>query len=140
MKHEELGEMTEKDKENMRSNLKQEVEELQEQINTKEDQIKEIENQMSSIKQSVIDMVELFKQSHFFLAVAHNMQYDEETHFNENNVTHYLAEVEEYISLLITYIAYRQENPDAAVSALSLEKMIHKDFEKGPTNVSFPSC
>jgi hypothetical protein len=64
------------------------------------------------------------------------MQYDEETQFNENNVTLYLAELEEYISLLITYLAYKQENPDAAICSLSLERMIQKDFEKGPINVS----
>jgi hypothetical protein len=81
-------------------------------------------------------MVDLFKQSQFFLSVAQHMQYDEETQFNENNVTIYLAELEEYISLLITYLAYKQENPDAAISALSLEKMALKEFDKGPTNVS----
>ena len=64
------------------------------------------------------------------------MQYDEDTQFKENNVTMYLAELEEYISLLITYLAYKQENPDAAISALSLEKMALKEFDKGPTNVS----
>jgi hypothetical protein len=65
------------------------------------------------------------------------MQYDEETQFKENNVTMYLAELEEYISLLITYLAYKQENPDAAISALSLEKMALKEFDKGPTNVNY---
>ena len=64
------------------------------------------------------------------------MQYDDDTLFRENNVTLYLAEVEEYISLLITYIAYKQENPDAAISALSLEKMLLKEFDKGSFNVS----
>lgn len=64
------------------------------------------------------------------------MQYDEETQFKENNVTIYLAELEEYVSLLITYMAYKQENPDAAISALSLEKMAMKEFDKGSTNVS----
>lgn len=65
------------------------------------------------------------------------MQYDEHTQFNENNVTIYLGELEEYISLLITYIAYKQENPDAAISALSLERMALKEFDKGPSNVTF---
>lgn len=80
-------------------------------------------------------MVDLFKKSQFFLSVAQNMQYDEETQFNENNVTLYLAELEEYISMLITYLAYKQENPDAAISALSLERMNQKEFDKGPVNV-----
>jgi len=95
-----------------------------------------MENQMSSIKGSVNSMVDQFKTSQFFLSVAQNMQYDEDTQFNENNVTIYLAELEEYIALLITYIAYRQESHDAAVSALSLERMVNKEFDKGPANVS----
>ena len=73
----------------------------------KERQITSVEEQMGSIKDHVNQMVELFKKSQFFLSVAQNMQYDEETQFNENNVTMYLAELEEYISLLITYMAYR---------------------------------
>jgi hypothetical protein len=35
------------------------------------------------------------------------MHYDEDTQFNENNVTVYLAELEEYIAILITYMAYK---------------------------------
>ena len=35
---------------------------------------------------------------------------DDTTTFNENNVTQYLAELEEYISLFITYMAYKQDN------------------------------
>mgnify|MGYP001806613284 CR=1 FL=1 len=94
---------------------------------------------MSKIRDFVRQMVELFKKSQFFLNVAQNMQYDEDTQFNENNVTLYLAELEEYVSLLITYLAYKQENPDAAISSLSLERMIQKDFEKGPSNVTLIS-
>jgi hypothetical protein len=47
--------------------------------------------------------------------------------------------LEEYIAMLITYTAYSQELPDAAVSALSLEKMIPKrDLEnQAPLNVRF---
>ena len=77
-------------------------------MNEKESQISAIEQQMAAIKDSVAEMVSIFKKSQFFLSVAQNMQYDEETQFNENNVTIYLAELEEYISLLITYMAYQQ--------------------------------
>ena len=43
--------------------------------------------------------------------------------------------------MLITYLAYSQELPDAAVSALSLEKMMPKrDIESlGPMNIEAPS-
>ena len=56
---------------------------------------------------SVQNMVEHFRKSHFFLSVAQHNQYDDDTVFNENNVVLYLAELEEYISLFITYMAYK---------------------------------
>jgi len=83
-----------------------------------------------TIKNYVWNMVENFKKSHFFLSVAQNNQYDESTVFNENNVVLYLAELEEYISLFITYMAYKQENPDAAIASLSLDRMAIKEFDK----------
>lgn len=63
------------------------------------------------------------------------MQYDDDTVFNESNVILFLAELEEYISLFITYLAYKQENPDAAIASLSLEKMKMKDWDKGAIGV-----
>ncbi len=135
-KHEELGEMTEKEKENMRKNLNNQIDDTKNQMLAKESQITDIENQMFMIRDYVHEMVGLFRQSPFFLSVAQQMHYDDDTQFKENNVTMYLAELEEYISLLITYLAYKQENPDAAISALSLEKMVQKEFDKGPVNVS----
>lgn len=59
------------------------------------------------------------------------MQYDDELIFNENNVTIYLAELEEYISNFITFMAQRDKNPDAPISALSLDAMQNKEFDKG---------
>jgi len=78
---------------------------------------------MLEIKNNVQRMVEFFRKSHFFLSVAQNMQYDEDTQFNESNVTLFLAELEEYISLFITYLAYKQEAPDAAIASLSLNDL-----------------
>lgn len=49
------------------------------------------------------------------------MEYDEGTEFNENNVTLYLSELEEYISNFIIFLAQRDKNPDAPISALSLD-------------------
>jgi hypothetical protein len=47
-----------------------------------------------------------FKTSQFKLIVAQPMIYDSDTTFQENNTTQYLAELEEYIAMLITYTAY----------------------------------
>ena len=68
------------------------------------------------------------------------MQYDEDTVFNEANVLQFLAELEEYISLFITYMAYKQENPDAAISSLSLEHMVIKEFDKKDINIDAPNA
>lgn len=63
---------------------------------------------MKDIRSSVMTMVNEFRKSQqFFLSVAQPMHYDNDTQFNENNVTFYLAELEEYIALLITYMAYK---------------------------------
>jgi len=94
---------------------------------------------MAHIKDFVWRMVEKFKESHFKLAVAAHMQYDEDVQFNENNVTLYLSELEEYVSLFITFLAQREKNPDAPISALSLDAMANKEFEKGPINIEAPN-
>ena len=107
-KHEELGEMTEKEKDNMRRNLNGQIDDTKHQMREKEAQITQIDAQMLLIRDYVKEMVAFFKQSQFFLSVAQNMHYDEDTQFKENNVTLYLAELEEYISSLITYLAYKQ--------------------------------
>ncbi len=51
------------------------------------------------------------------------MSYNEGFVFNESNIVAYLAELEEYISSLITYAAFRREDPNAAISAIPFEKL-----------------
>ena len=94
------------------------------------------------MKENAKVMSHKFKGSQFKLIVAQPMVYDNDTVFQENNTTQYLAELEEYIAMLITYTAYSQELPDAAVSALSLEKMMPKrDLDSlGPMNIEAPSA
>jgi hypothetical protein len=127
--------MTEKEKEVVRSQLKNELIEQGKKQKEKETQIAMIEQQMAEIKNNVQNMVGHFKNSHFFLSVAQNMQYDEDTQFNESNVIMFLAELEEYISLFITYLAYKQESPDAAIASLALDQMKAKEFDKTALNV-----
>ena len=92
---------------------------------------------MIQIKDFVQSIVLKFREANqtFPMMVAKHMHYDSETQFNEQNVTMYLAELEEYTSMLITYLAYKNEMPDAAVSALSLDQMVEKDKEAGPLHV-----
>lgn len=75
-------------------------------------------------------MVAMFKQSRFFLSVAQKMNYDDGFVFTENNIVQYLAELEEYIASLITYTAFKRDDANAAVSAIPLEKLPQKEFNK----------
>ena len=93
---------------------------------------------MVIIKNHVWNMVNKFSTSHFTLAVASHMHYDDDVVFNENNVTLYLSELEEYISNFITYLAQRDRNPEAPIAGLSLENMANKEFDKGAVNIEAP--
>ena len=42
----------------------------------------------------------------------------------------YLSELEEYISSLITYCAYKRDDPHAALSSLPLEALNKKEHNK----------
>ena len=103
--HGKLISMSNAEKTTARENLEREIEETKKSNAEREEQISNIESQMSQIKDFVEQMVACFRSSHFKLAVASRMQYDEQTQFNENNVTMYLAELEEFVSSLITYVA-----------------------------------
>jgi hypothetical protein len=107
------------------------VTEIKERIAAKDEQTNQMEQELGNIKDNVKSMVGDFSKSKFFLSVAQNMHYDDQTQFNEGNVTMYLGELEEYISQLITFMAYQQNNQDAAISSLSLDRMHNKEFDKG---------
>lgn len=51
------------------------------------------------------------------------MSYEDGFSFTENNIVQYLAELEEYVSSLITYTAFKRDEPNAAVSAIPLERL-----------------
>lgn len=51
-----------------------------------------------------------------------------------------MSELEEYIACLITYLAQREKDPSAPISALSLDNMKEKEFDKGPLTVDAPKA
>ena len=138
-RHEDMKRLSAKEKELVKDRLRKQIAELKTQMGQKDSQIKGIIKDLAAVKGYCRQMSEKFAHSDFHLVVANQMKYDDDTQFKENNTTSYLAELEEYIAMLITYTAYSQELPDAAVSALSLEKMIPKrDLEnQAPLNVSY---
>jgi len=80
----------------------------------------------------------MFKMSKFFLCVAQKMNYQDGIIFTENNIVSYLAELEEYISSLITYTAFKRDEPNAAISSIPLDKLEIKEFNKKNITVDVP--
>ena len=101
--------------------------------------MKELEGKMSKIQNDVQKMVTKFQESKFRPAVTQPMNYDEETVFNNKNITMFLAELEEYISELITHNEYKKNNPNAAISAIPLEKLNPKGGERGSLRPDLPN-
>ena len=66
------------------------------------------------------------------------MDYDLGVGFTETNVTQYLAELEEYISSLITYVTFKKSETDAAIASLPLEKLEKTQNWKEMTLDKFP--
>lgn len=133
-RHERVSSMSAKDKEALKARLRGQIEDIRRLTKEKEAHIAQVAKALQQSQVSAAAMIKAFRASSFELKVAKPMIYDEETQFKEHNTTLYLAELEEYISMLITYTAYSQELPDAAVSALSLDKMLPKT-DDGPLNV-----
>ena len=69
-RHEELGSLNDKEKENLRCKLREEIAQQNQMREDKINQITTIEGQMVEIKNNVKSMVDEFKKSHFFLSVA----------------------------------------------------------------------
>lgn len=90
---------------------------------------------MVEIKDFVQMMVANFQDSEFNLAVTQPMQYHDDVQFNENNVTLYLSELEEYISMFITFLAQRNKTSYPSIQALPLDKIGIKDFSKGQVQI-----
>jgi len=86
---------------------------------------------MVEIKEYVQTMVSSFCDSEFQLAVTSPQVYHEDVQFNENNVTLYLSELEEYISTFITFLAQRNKTSYPSIQALPLDTIGIKDFSKG---------
>ena len=91
------------------------------------------------IQQHVGVMVEMFKKSKFFLCVAQKQNYQDGIVFTENNIVSYLAELEEYISSLITYTAFKKEDPNAPICSIPLEKLNQKNFQQAKINIDPPT-
>ena len=112
---------------------------LQDEISNSYNDSEMSKNQFRKIQNSVRIMVEMFKKSKFFLVVANKMNYEDGITFTENNIVSYLAELEEYISSLITYTAFKKDDPNAPISSIPLENLNAKDHNKKIMTIEPPT-
>ena len=132
----ERGQMSNQEKINLEKSLQIEVSMLEDDIRSKMNEANATKEQLKKIQQHVGVMVDMFKKSKFFLCVAQKMNYEDGITFTENNIVSYLAELEEYISSLITYTAFKREDANAPISSIPLEKLNTKEFSKKTMFVS----
>ena len=133
-----LVSLSETDKQRKLQSMRAQAEGLRKEIMRANDDCEDVQGEFSHLQNKVLRMISLFKKSRFSLAVASSMSYDENTQFNENNVIPYLAELEEYISALITYVAYKRDDPNAAISSVPLDRLPQKEFNKREIAIDAP--
>ena len=126
----ERGNLSEQEKINLKASLENEIRMIEEEVERGHIEYQEIKQTFAKVQTYVEKMVLMFKQSRFFLSVAQKMNYDDGFVFTENNIVQYLAELEEYIASLITYTAFKRDDPNAAVSAIPLPELPQKEFNK----------
>lgn len=92
--------MSSSDKERVREQLSKRAQEIGIQIAEKQAQISFMEHQMADITKYVQNMVSMFNQTKFYTltSVGNHQDYDGTVVFNENNVTTYMSELEEYLN------------------------------------------
>jgi 4-hydroxy-3-methylbut-2-enyl diphosphate reductase IspH len=108
----------------------EESEDLKRQIMLNNEEVDEVQGEFDEIQQVVMMLVEKFQEAKFATKVGNKMQYNDQTTFNENNITLYLAELEEYFATLIAYIANQRGDQNAAISYIPLDQLNEKVFDK----------
>ena len=134
----ELKNYSQEQKESLRQQMEDELSFYETEIEKSNNKVMQTKKMFAKIQEPVQVMVEAFVSTKFFLSVASKMNYDDGIVFTENNIVSYLAEVEEYISSLVTYMAFKRDDPNAATSAIPLEQLNDKKFGQRDLDVSLP--
>lgn len=116
----------------------EEAEDLKQQIVLNTEEVTEVQDEFDEIQQVVMQLVKQFGAAKFATKVGNKMQYNEETTFNENNITMYLAELEEYFATLIAYLANQRGDQNAAISYIPLDQLNEKVFDKKEMQIQVP--
>jgi hypothetical protein len=137
-RYEQLANMNNHELQRKVVSMGEETEDLKKQIVLSTDEVNDVQEEFDEIQQVVMDLVKQFQLAKFSTKVGQRMQYSDETNFNENNITMYLSELEEYFATLITYIATQRGDNNAAISSIPLDMLHDKQFDKRQIEITAP--
>ena len=100
--YEEISRFTDNDLNDKIAKMEMENQDLRERIVGSTGEINDQEQEFQEMQLICQELTLDFKDAQFSTNVSTAQSYDEHTHFTEQNITTYLAELEEYISSLIT--------------------------------------
>ena len=133
----ERGQMSDKEKRNLQKQLEDECAHLESEINRNIKEADETKTIFKRIQPNVEKMIREFAKTKFFLSVANKQHYEAGFNFNEGNIISYLAELEEYVAILITYLATKRDDPVAPFALIPLDKLDIKNHNKKEIAVSY---
>lgn len=120
----------------MQKQLENECKHLESEIDRNIKEADETKTIFKRIQPNVERMIREFSKTKFFLSVANKQHYEAGFNFNESNIISYLAELEEYIAILITYLATKRDDPVAPFALIPLDKLDVKNHNKKEIAVS----
>lgn len=133
----ELKNYSQEQKDSLRQQMEDELNFYESEIEKSNNKMLQTKKMFAKIQEPVQVMVEAFVSTKFFLSVAAKMNYDDGIVFTENNIVAYLAELEEYVGSLITYMAYKRDDQNAATSAIPLAQLNEKKFGQRDLEIDF---
>ena len=133
----ERGQMSDKEKRNLQKQLEDECKHLESEIDRNIKEADETKTIFKRIQPNVEKMIREFAKTKFFLSVANKQHYEAGFNFNEGNIISYLAELEEYVAILITYLATKRDDPVAPFALIPLDKLDIKNHNKKEIAVRF---
>lgn len=122
--------MSEKEQDDLKKSLETECARLSSEIDRNLREADDAKKMFQRVQPHVERMINDFSRTKFFLSVAHKQFYEKGFTFNESNIVPYLAELEEYVAILITYLATKRDDPVAPFALIPLDKLDIKNHNK----------
>ncbi|CAG9334055.1 unnamed protein product [Blepharisma stoltei] len=116
--------------------LNDQIRQLNEEKQSTQEEIQSLKDEISSIQEPVEEMIKEFEECNFTLEFNKKLTRDEGFLVNEQNVEQYLGELEEYLSSLITHLAYENGKKGAALSAILADDLPSKTDKEVPKFLS----